>query len=278
MNDSLIKSSTHSQLFRSVLAVFLLLGVGSSTTYAQDERDHATLSGSIQADVLVPQEDKTIGAEKYDEWALANTYADLRLQSRYVDAGARIEWNEYPLPGYELDFNGWGLAHFYTKAHWKNGAVTLGDFYEQFGSGFILRTYEERSLGIDNSLRGAHVAWNPFQGVALKVLSGRQRHYWQHNESWVSGADAEFGFDEWIPALSKHGSYLTVGGSYVNKYEEDEDIYADVTHRLNLPTMVHAFDVRARFQSGGWNLLAEFAHKSQDPCFEIGRASCRERV
>ena len=268
MNDSLIKSPTHSQLFRSVLAAFLLLAGGCSAAYAQDERDHATLSGSIQADVLVPQEDKTIGAEKYDEWALANTYADLRLQSHYVDAGARIEWNEYPLPGYEFDFDGWGLTHFYTKAHWKNGAVTLGDFYEQFGSGFILRTYEERSLGIDNSLRGAHVAWNPFHGVALKMLSGRQRHYWQHNESWVSGADAELSLDEWIPALSKHGSYLTGGGSYVNKYEEDEDIFADITHRLNLPTMVHAFDARVRFQSGGWNLLAEYAHKSQDPCFD----------
>lgn len=254
-----------------VVKCLLLLAAASwsvSSTFAQEEKERATLSGSIQADVLVPQEDKAIGAREYDEWALANTYADLRLQSRYVDAGARVEWNQYPLPGYEKDFEGWGLANFYTRARWGNGAVTLGDFYEQFGSGFILRTYEERSLGIDNSLRGAHVAWNPFKGVGLKVLCGRQRRYWEHNEAWVSGADAELSLDEWIPALSNRGTYLTLGGSYVNKYEEDEDIFVDATHRLNLPTMVHAFDIRARLQTGGWNLLAEYARKSQDPNFD----------
>jgi len=255
-----------SQKQRLVVASILFLFAGGWESVQAQEK--ATLSGSIQADVLVPQEDTKIGAKKYDETALANTYADLRLQSRYVDAGARIEWNQYPLPGYESDFKGWGLANFYARARWKTGSVTLGDFYEQFGSGFILRTYEERSLGIDNSLRGAHVLWNPFKGVALKVLSGQQRHYWKHNHTWISGADAEVSLDEWIPALGEHGHYLTLGGSYVNRYAEDEDIPYDLTHRLNLPEMVHAFDVRARFQTGGWNLLAEYARKSQDPCYD----------
>lgn len=261
----------HFRALRYVLAASLLLPFGGcreAALRAQETKDRATLSGSIQADILIPKEDQTIGAKAYDEWALANTYADLRLQSRWVDAGARLEWNQFPLPGYENDFKGWGLANFYTRAHWKNGAVTLGDFYEQFGSGFILRTYEERSLGIDNSLRGVHFAWNPFKGVGLKVLSGRQRRYWEHNESLVSGADAELSLDEWIPALSNRGTYLTIGGSYVNKFEEDEDILVDATHRLNLPTVVHAFDVRARLQAGGWNILAEFARKGQDPNFD----------
>ena len=253
-----------------ILIACTCLAASMVSAQEQPEKERATLSGSIQADALVPQEDLAIGAQKYDEWALANTYADLRLQSRYVDAGARLEWNQFPLPGYEQSFKGWGLANFYTKAHWKNGAVTLGDFYEQFGSGFILRTYEERSLGIDNSLRGAHVAWNPFKGVGLKVLSGRQRRYWEHNESWVSGADAELSLDEWFSKMSEKGTYLTLGGSYVNKYEEDENIFVDATHKLNLPTMVHAFDVRARLQTGGWNLLAEYARKGQDPNFDNG--------
>ncbi|MCR5179707.1 MAG: DUF6029 family protein [Bacteroidaceae bacterium] len=258
------------ETLKSIGLVLLFLSCASWSTLSaqEEERDRATLSGSIQADILMPKEDKDIGAADYDEWALANTYADLRLQSRYVDAGARLEWNQFPLPGYEAEFKGWGLANFYTRARWNNGSVTLGDFYEQFGSGFILRTYEERSLGIDNSLRGAHVAWNPFRGVALKMLSGRQRAYWQHNESLVSGADAELSLDEWIPSLGNHGTFLTLGGSYVNKYEEEEDIFVDATHKLNLPTMVHAFDVRARLQTGGWNFLAEYARKSQDPNFD----------
>ena len=65
----------------------------------------------------------------------------------------------------------------------KNFEVTVGNFYEQFGSGFVLRTYEERSLGIDNSLLGARVVTTPVKGVRLKALTGQQRRYWAHNDS-----------------------------------------------------------------------------------------------
>ena len=64
-------------------------------------RAQVTLSGSIQSDVLLPQEDETIGAPDYSEWALTNSFAELHLQSKYIDAGARIEYLEHPLPGFE---------------------------------------------------------------------------------------------------------------------------------------------------------------------------------
>ena len=51
-----------------------------------------------------------------------------------------------------------GLPYFYVKGNYKWAELTLGDYYDQFGSGLIFRTYEERSLGIDNSLRGARLA------------------------------------------------------------------------------------------------------------------------
>ena len=39
----------------------------------------------------------------------------------------------------------------------------------------------------------------------------------------------------------------------------------DGKQRLNFPTDVQAFDVRLRLQTGNWNVLAEYAQKSQDP-------------
>ena len=30
--------------------------------------------------------------------------------------------------------------------------ITAGNFYEQFGSGLIFRSYEEKGLGIDNAM------------------------------------------------------------------------------------------------------------------------------
>ena len=71
------------------------------------------------------------------------------------------------------------------KGKFEKLEITLGNYYEQFGSGFILRTYEERSLGIDNSLLGARLLYKPFNGVSLKLLSGKQRRYWKHNKALV---------------------------------------------------------------------------------------------
>ena len=238
---------------------------------AQEEEKKVIVTGSIQSDVLIPQEDKTIGTEKYNEWALTNTYAEVSLMSQMVDAGLRLEYLDHPLPGFEKDFKGWGLGNFYTKLHLDKFEATLGSFYEQFGSGFILRTYEERSLGIDNSLLGGRVVVKPANGITLKALSGVQRHYWKHNESVVSGADLELNFDQWFKSLESSGTYLSLGGSWVNKHEGDENIpAADLNYRLNLPSFVNAFDVRARLQRGGWNVLAEYAQKSQDPSFDNG--------
>lgn len=248
-----------------------LLSVSSAYCFAQEENGKKiTVSGSIQSDILIPQDDDKIGTEETNDWALTNTYADVSVMSKHIDGGARFEFLKHPLPGFEKDFKGWGVPNIYLKAHFKNWNLTLGNFYEQFGSGFILRTYEERSLGVDNSLLGGRLVINPLPGVTIKALSGKQRHYWSYNDAWVSGGDVEFGLDQWFKTMSEHGTYLTLGASWVNKYESDEDIMTDATHKLNLPTYVNAFDVRANLQKGNFNLLAEYAWKTQDPSFDNG--------
>lgn len=248
-----------------------LLSVSSAYCFAQEENGKKiTVSGSIQSDILIPQDDDKIGTEETNDWALTNTYADVSVMSKHIDGGARFEFLKHPLPGFEKDFKGWGVPNIYLKAHLKNWNLTLGNFYEQFGSGFILRTYEERSLGVDNSLLGGRLVINPLPGVTIKALSGKQRHYWSYNDAWVSGGDVEFGLDQWFKTMSEHGTYLTLGASWVNKYESDEDIMTDATHKLNLPTYVNAFDIRANLQKGNFNVLAEYAWKTQDPSFDNG--------
>ena len=231
-----------------------------------------TLSGSIQSDILFPQEDEKIGAEHSDDKVLTNTYVDLKLGSKYVDAGTRFEFLEYPLPGFETDFKGWGVPHFYVKGHYNNVELTLGDYYEQFGSGFVLRTYEERSLGIDNALRGARLNYKPVNGVTLKALTGKQRRYWHHNDALVSGVDVELGLDQFIKSLENNDMHITLGGSWVNKHEDPDDdaIFVDATHKLNLPKFVNAWDARLNLTLKGFSILAEYAQKTQDPSFDNG--------
>ncbi len=252
------------KLIPLLLPVMLLV---ATPVFAQ-----VTLSGSVQSDILVPQDDDKIGTEHSDDKVLTNTYLDLNLGSKYVDAGARFEFLKYPLPGYEPDFKGWGVPHFYVKGHYKNVELTAGDYYEQFGSGFVLRTYEERSLGIDNALRGGRIVYKPVSGVTLKALTGKQRRYWHHNDALISGADIEVGLEQFIKALEAHDTHITLGGSWVNKHEKAnaDAIFVDATHKLNLPKYVNAWDARINLTHKGFSVLAEYAQKTQDPSFDNG--------
>ena len=253
---------------------YILTGLLAATAFmplcAQEPSDKLRLSGSIQSDILLPEKDDKTGAETPDGRFLTNTYLDLKATSRYVEAGARLEYLKHPLPGYENDFKGWGIPYAYLKGRYKNAELTLGSFYEQFGSGFILRSYEERSLGVDNSLQGVRLSYRPGAGVAIKALTGRQRRYWNHNKSLMTGADVEWNIDELCKSLQQHNTSVTLGASYVNKYEKDEVIMTDPTHRLHLPLYVNAFDVRLRVQHRSFNVLAEMAMKTQDPSHDNG--------
>ena len=242
-----------------------------------------TLHGSIQSDVLtaVSQDDK-IGTGVYDDKFMTNTYAELNLLNKYFQAGARLEYLDHPLPGFENDFKGWGVPNFYVKGNYKWAELTLGDFYDQFGSGLIFRTYEERSLGIDNSLRGARLALKPLKGVNIKLLGGQQRYYWHHRNMdncspWTWGGDLELNVDQWVKKMDEKNTRLTLGFSGVsnhkgeaestivkNGYSESDPTIMQA-YSLNLPKDVAAFDVRANLQKGNYNFLAEYAWKSQDP-------------
>lgn len=255
-------------LASSLFASALLLPSAALAINIGGGENGVALHGSVQADVLFPEEDKAIDAGPYDKSVLFNTYADLNMISRYVDAGLRFEFMKWPLPGYEPDFDGWGVPHIYAKGKFKGFEVTAGDFYEQFGSGFILRTYQERSLGIDNSIRGGRVKVNAIKGVRLTALGGVQRHYWDwKKKSQVYGADLEVNIDDYVSSFSRNNISWIFGASYVLKNEDtDKNIMIPGTnYRLNLPKTVNAVDLRTHFNKRNFGILGEFAWKGQDP-------------
>lgn len=251
-----------------------------------------SLHGSVQSDVLTfAREDNKIGTGTYKDDFMTNTYAELHLLNKYFQAGTRFEYLDHPLPGFESDFKGWGLPYFYVKGNYKWAELTLGDFYEQFGSGLVLRTYEERSLGIDNSLRGGRLVLKPFKGVSLKLLGGQQRYYWHHRNlddcsPWTYGGDLELNVDQWVKAMDEKNTRLTLGFSAVSNHAgKENDIVVtrptgetdpvtgqpvNGSYRLNMPKNVGAFDVRANLQTGNYNFLAEYAWKSHDPSVSNG--------
>ena len=271
----------HTLFLSSLLLSFI------PSLFAQDGK--MRLSGSVQSDWLVAENDEAIGANKddYRGTLLGNTYINLNFDSKYVTAGVRFETMEKPLPGYEnlsdtKPFYGTGLPYFQvTASNHKWIEATAGTFYEQFGSGFVLRAYEERTIGIDNSILGGRVVLTPYKGIRLKMLGGIQRYHFSWNDNNpVFGADLELELSQWSKALTEKGHVLTFGVSGVTRYDdeternfrtfyfnpnESQPILNSQTITLNLPKKVSAMDFRLQWQHSGYNILAEYAMKSHDP-------------
>ena len=153
------------------------------------------------------------------------------------------------MEGYPVTFTGTGLGYRY--ANWKNEDldVTIGSFYEQYGSGMILRAYEERQLGIDNALDGIKVKYSPFKGIYLKGLIGKQRHQFidglVNGNGLVRGFDGEIDVNELFDTLANSKFRLLLGGSFVSKFNDD-----NTTTDYILPENVGSFAGRVGMRYG----------------------------
>ena len=244
-----------------------ILGVATQVAAQIKLGDWGTLTGSIQSENL-------LNAPQFNKFQ-DNSYVDFNLNSKYIAAGVRLDYLQFPLPGYETDFAGYGIGNIFISGKYKNAELTLGNFYDQFGSGLIFRTYEERSMGIDNSLFGVRLKYKPFKGTYLKALGGKQRRYFNYNQSFVWGADVEINMDEWIKKFQNNNIYWSFGASFVSRYEKEENFFffnqeAQTIERLKFPKNVGAVDFRTRFQKGNISILTEYAFKSQDPSADNG--------
>ena len=225
------------------------------------------VTGNVQLDGQMSSADSTIGAQDVPEKLLMNARADILYTNGDFSAGLRFEMYQNPLLGFDARYKGQGLANYFVAYNGERLSVTLGNFYEQFGSGMILRAYEDRYLGLDNALMGLNVQYRPVEGVTLKALAGKQRIFWDYGEGLVRGVDAEVNLGSLVKAIGESRFRATVGAGFVSKYEEDETVpsAANAEMRLNLPLNVGAASVRADIGYGNWSLQGEYVRKGQDP-------------
>ena len=269
--------------------LILILAIIPTLSWAQDT---VIIVGSIQHEGLFPTDMSEV--PKQPDWAkithLTNTYLDLGIRwdhntnnnagFRGLEFITRAELTEWPMLGYDTDFGGYGISHLHVGANFDWGKITIGDVYGQFGSGMVLRLYEDRALGVDNALRGGKIEATPYKGIYFTALGGKQRRYWNcyddgawgwnYKQDAVLGANLELGLQEWIPQLQDAGANFTIGGSYVSKYQKADTILfidpsAMQAYMYNLPEWVGAGSVRAQLQMKGWNAMVEYAYKANDP-------------
>lgn len=247
-----------------LLAALLFLGLGAAAQEAPTPGESLTIHGDFQTDIQTYKPDALIGAPVVPEKILSNTFANLLVSSGRFSAGVRYEAYLAPLQGFDPRYRGQGIPYRFASYSADRLQVTVGNFYEQFGNGLIFRAYEERNLGIDNSLDGLRLRLTPYRGVRLTGMMGRQRFFFDRSPTLVRGADAEIGLNDLLPGLDSAATRLTVGGSFVSKYQADND------PALTLPENVAAAAGRLALTNGGLALNAEYAQKVNDPSLANG--------
>lgn len=225
------------------------------------------VTGNIQLDGQLTRTDTLIGAEMKPERLLLNGRADILYTNGDFIGGLRFEIYQNPMLGFDNRYKGQGFSNYFVSYMGEKLSITAGTFYEQFGSGMILRAYEDRYLGLDNSLLGMNVALRPVDGVTIKALAGKQRFFWEYGEGLVRGIDGELNLNSLLKPMSESKLRLTLGAGFVSKYEEGETQLnpANPSYKLNIPLNVGAGAVRMDMAYLNWGLQAEYARKGQDP-------------
>lgn len=247
------------------LLPFLLLACGLNA------QDGGQIHGNFSFDGQLYNEDKEIGAEKPPSDFGTNAWTNLiyRSGNGNFDAGMRFESYLPAMLGYPAGqpYSGTGIGYRYATFRKDGLEVTAGNFYEQFGQGLSFRSYEERYLGVDNAMDGVRVRFSPDTGIYLKGFIGTQRLAFKNGftqgSGIVRGIDGEISlteaFPRLLPGMAEKGNNLTLGGSFVSKYQPDLDPL------INLPENVGTWAARAHYTTAKWDLYSEYAYKINDP-------------
>lgn len=244
------------------VCTFILISTGSLT--AQDLLQ-GRVSGNFQLDAQIYQADSAIGAEDVSEALLMNSFANILYTQGNFNAGFRFESYLNPIKGYDQRYKGTGVPFWFASWQKESFGITVGHFYEQFGSGMTLRSYEERNLGYDNAIKGARFIFRPYRGIALKGLIGTQRFFWESGPGIVRGLDGEFAINDLLNILSADLPRFTLGGSFVSKYEPTAKILVNSDQVLILPENVAALSTRLNVHHKGLSLDGEYVYKYNDP-------------
>jgi hypothetical protein len=259
-------------LTAACLSLFFL---SSLSLKAQDFIKNGEIHGNFQADAAYYLNDAKMGINDSTlegKVVRMNGMTAVNYSYGNFTAGLRFEAYLPPLLGFDARYNGAGVPYYYVDYQNDKIQITAGNFYEQFGNGMTLRTYQNWNLGYDNSLRGLRVRYTPVKGFTIKGVFGYQRNFWEpyanYNRGIVKGADAEFFLNDMFNALSNKKTKIIIGGSFVSDYQKGSSmdyVYGEKILVLDLPQNVAAMSGRLNISVGKFEFNSEYAYKINDP-------------
>lgn len=195
------------------ISIICLLGC-SAVLFAQEK---GYLTGSFESNDHFYVADEvnrfTPDADRFG----SNNYLKLDYYNGNFSAGLQMEAYVPALIGYPDDLNKYALSNIYVNWKDEDFQVTAGTFYDQFGSGLLFRSWEDRVLGLNNAIMGARFAYNFEDKIAFKALWGMPRLGMEFSDTQVRGADLSVSLAN---IIGLDDIVLSLEGSVLNKYSK----------------------------------------------------------
>ena len=219
-------------------------------------QDEGSFYGGLESNSQWLQTDDGINFLAPEDQFRANNYLLLNYRKGKFTAGLQYEtYLPSALLGYAPIYNEQnGIGTYYVNYRHKNLDVTGGFIYDQFGSGLIFRSWEDRQLGLNNAIKGLNVKFNPTDDILLKAIFGRQRNGFEESEGTIQGLDVEYSLSNDIGLESVD---ISLGGSYVARYQGNNGVEA-------IPSTVGAYSGRLDLVVGNFYAGTEVVIKDPD--------------
>ena len=194
--------------------LFLVIGlVSASAVLSAQENGYVT--GSFETNNHLYVNDAVNEFQADDDRIGSNNYLKVDYYKGNLSAGLQLESYLPAQIGFPEELSRYALSNMYVN--WKDDAfqVTAGTFYDQFGSGLLFRSWEDRLLGLNNAIMGARFAYNWDDKVAFKAIWGMPRLGMEFTDTQVRGADLSVSLSN---IIGLDDVLLSVEGSVLNKY------------------------------------------------------------
>ena len=241
--------------------VFLVLFLASFLVALGQKK--VVFSGGLESNSQWYLNDKQLNVEHPEFPFRSNSY--LLLNANYKNFYVSLQTESYydkALLNFNPKYEKTNVATYSVQYKSKKVAATAGYFYEQFGSGLLLRTWEDRQLGLNNALRGGRLILKPTDYLTLKTIYGQQRSGFDVSAGKIYGADVDI---EVSKILNFETDEFSIGGTYVGR---DEQIQSNPIGFLNL---TNAFGGRINYSTNAFYISSEYNYKSDDAVVEFGK-------
>ena len=252
------------------LTLFNVLSVSAQ------EKDWGRVSASLESNSHIYVEDQANGFSPSNLIQLPedgifaeNNYLKVDYYKNRLSAGIQLEGYFPSTVGYPFPMSKLSISNLYASWRDDSYSVTAGTFYDQLGSGLLFRSWEDRTLGLNNALLGARATYSLGDKVHVKAFWGIPRlDKWSESAMILGNEPSVFAHglatDANIAAADVSVSLsdiigwdnvsLSVEGSVVNKHEK----LSESLIKSGMKTNNVSWSGRANFEYDGFYAKAEY--------------------